>query len=157
MRVSNFIFCVVYAREFNVASLSLHWIGECQKCAMNLFNTEKNKTEIQLENFLPIFAGECSNCSIEIGEKIMFEGLSLEEKARLKIILQILIICLFFHFSGLITQFTTFIGSIVTIDNHAKKSISLKKLREYQLALPTHYVYTENNTSLNRTSVDQTG
>ena len=155
MRVSHFLFCFVYARELNLESLTLQWIGECRECAMNIFNYEQNNTKIRLENFLPIFSGECSNCSIEIGEKMILEGLQSEDKARLKIIIQILIICLFFHFSGLITQFTTFIGSIVTIDNHAKKSISLKKLREYQLALPTHYIYTE--TESNRSTHDQTG
>ena len=147
MRVSHFIFCIVYARELNVASLSLQWVGECRKCAMNLFNYEKNESEIELENFLPVFSGDCSNCSIEIGEKLLFDGLTAEDKVRLKLIIQILIICLLFHCSGLITQFTTFIGSIVTIDNHAKNSISIKKLREYQLALPTHYIYTETESN----------
>ena len=36
---------------------------------MNSDNNEKNKTEIPFANDLPLFSGECSNVSIEIGEE----------------------------------------------------------------------------------------
>ena len=137
MRVDYIILIsIVAAREVNVSSLSLYWNGECGQCLMSIFDLEVNATDIRLENFLPVFSGQCSNCTIELAEKIRFDGMTADDKARLKLIIQILLICLLCHCSGLITQFLTFIGSILTIDHHAKSSISLKKLREYQVALP---------------------
>ena len=137
MRVDYvFLIPIVAAREVNVSSLSLYWNGECGQCLMSIFDLEVNATDIKLENFLPVFSGKCSNCTIELAEKIRFDGMTADDKARLKLIIQILLICLICHCSGLISQFLTFIGSIVTIDHHAKGSISLKKLREYQEALP---------------------
>ena len=127
---------IIAAREINVSSLSLYWNGECGQCLMSIFDLDVNSTEIKLNNFLPVFSGKCSNCTIELAEKMHFDGMTPDDKARLKLIIQILLICLLCHCSGLITQFLTFIGSILTIDHHAKSSISLKKLREYQVALP---------------------
>ena len=120
------------AEEIEIEKLSLTWNGNCKNCLMSVMNS--NGSFIELENFLPIFTGNCINCSIKLVNNFDYLTFLQENSHRFKIITHILLVCLIFHFSGLFTQFTTFIGSIVTFNHHAKNSVRLDNLRKYHNA-----------------------